>query len=726
MPLLKKRAFTLLEPPKDLDPKDLVYQVRFTKEIFLNYQEYLNRINLYRQRIWTCKTTGKTNLTYEEALVSEKCAAEKIQEIPKEIEEPALRMIQFSMLSLKDLADTIAVKFQERLFVGAELYGRKSSNLCLCKILKIVVDDSTNLQYEVAWLDKNKKITETAVLNRDDLSWKKIPFSRSILRSFIRESTYRSSPWVIHDKLAKEYGISIDPPQDLKDKVIIRDGLVVCNKRRKNADDSKKSQDLEGFVKRKTKKVENGNAEVNEEKTIERENGHLQVEPIRYPIDDLLVKPTADDPVFTARPSPSRDFKVQLECVGDLLMVWDFCCSFGRLLHLWPFSLEDFESAICHKDTNLTLIVETHSALLRLLIKDEGEYFIFVRNKNRKLKITVINWTEYLCDFIESIKVPDLSGHISTIKRGHYGQLDIQTKLSILQELVNQVIETDIVREKLDEYIEQRQMLGATRRGEALEEGRKKKEEKEKLKIGSLAGGMVNGHSKDTEGNNVDVLANGNGSSQNGVVAKETEGGAIIAQQHHPLDESEKKHLESTSVKAGKKQNMDAEVLAENLKDSSKKDRKKPLKDAKTDVPVRPGKDQRKEYYEREMEKRVLRTNPLGKDKCYSRYWWFRRDGRIFVESLDSKLWGYYSSKEELDALMGSLNIKGERERALKKQLEKFYSRICVELQKRSKEAAQRIALEEAVLRRSTRVRALPRENPANAFLRYVNKWKED
>lgn len=38
----------------------------------------------------------------------------------------------------------------------------------------------------------------------------------------------------------------------------------------------------------------------------------------------------------------------------------------------------------------------------------------------------------------------------------------------------------------------------------------------------------------------------------------------------------------------------------------------------------------------------------------------------------------------------------------------------------------EKIAAEEAVLRRSTRVRATPRENSANSFLRYVNKWKED
>lgn len=48
------------------------------------------------------------------------------------------------------------------------------------------------------------------------------------------------------------------------------------------------------------------------------------------------------------------------------------------------------------------------------------------------------------------------------------------------------------------------------------------------------------------------------------------------------------------------------------------------------------------------MEKRFVRTSPLGKDKHHNRYWWFRRDGRIFVESPDSKQWGYYCSKEEV------------------------------------------------------------------------------
>lgn len=112
-------------------------------------------------------------------------------------------------------------------------------------------------------------------------------------------------------------------------------------------------------------------------------------EPTKYPIDDLLVQPGADDPVFTNRPSPSRDFNIPMDCLGELIMVWDFCSSFGRLLHLWPFSLEDFENAICHKDSSLILLVESHSALLRLLIKDNGEYSSSVQKRNRKLKVNI-------------------------------------------------------------------------------------------------------------------------------------------------------------------------------------------------------------------------------------------------------------------------------------------------------------------------------------------------
>ncbi|KAK4717413.1 hypothetical protein R3W88_015751 [Solanum pinnatisectum] len=717
MPLFKRKPFALAEKPKDLKPNELVFQVRFTKEIFRDYSEYLRRINLYRHRVWTCKLTGKNYLTYEEALVSEKKAAEEVQKFPEELVAPVLRDVQFSMLSLKDLGDAVAQKLQGCLSEGSELYGRKNNHVYSCKI-KRVVKDGEKTRYEVAWLDKYERLPENTAID-EDLIRCKMRFSRAFLKSFIRESTYRSIPWVLHEKLAKKHGIPTDPPDDLKDQFFMQDGLVVVNRKRK------KSEDREA--------KENGFQDPYE---IGRED-KLKAQSIRYPIDDLLVQYTEFDKQLAERPPPCREFNVPMECVGDHLMVWDFCTSFGRLLHLSPFSLEDFERAVCQKGSNIVLITECHSALLRFLLKDNSEYFIAVQKKRPKLKITLITWTEYLSDFLELTGIVELSNHVATIKRGHYGLLDIQAKLAILRELVCRVLQTEYFKEKLDEDIEKQYALAATRREEILEESRKKREDHLKIQSNGKEATKGRGNSSDTGSDN-HLRENGDMPSSNG---KQT------SPSKHSLENSESE-LTISSLKNSKKRKVDVKNSTAKMNASSKIASDKLIKDEgketlesrsmdqraahkmrKNEIKVHlenRSKEQRKEYLEREIEKKVIRTNPLGKDRDYNRYWFFRRDGRIFVESSDSVEWGYYSSQEELDALIGSLNVKGERERGLKKQLENLYHKISLELQKRSKEVAQKAEIDDADVRRSTRVRAPPGDNPALAFLKYVNKWKED
>ncbi|KAI3887929.1 hypothetical protein MKX03_013164 [Papaver bracteatum] len=717
MPLFKRKPFPLVDSPDDLEPRDLVFQVRFTKEIFKDYQEYLKRINLYRRRIWTCKVTGKANLTYEEALVSEQRAAEKVQQFPKELMAPVLHIIQFSTLTLRDLLVTLSRKLQERQLVeGLELHVRKKDKSFPCKILKIL-EDSDPISYEVGWIGKDKKVTGSSVVNFNDLIRRKLPVSREVLKSFIRESTSQSSPWVIHDNLAREHGISTEPPEDSNDDD--------DNARRKK-NKRKEPEDDNSLIRRK--KAKKG-VQIAEE------------EPIKYPIDDSLVKPGADDPKFTDRPPPSRDFGVPEEYVGDLLMVWDFCSSFGRLLHLSPFSLEDFESAICHKDTNLNLIMESHSAFFQLLIKDEGDYFTAVQKKKRKSKITLLNWSEYLCDFLEMKEISEFSTHIATIKRGHYGLLDPHYKLAIFRELVVCALDTDAFRDRLDDSIEQQQALAAKKRGVALEEGRKRREEKLLLKAESNGKEVLNGHSLENGGkvhhyengsddkqNGSNYKPNGSNGKQNGCDDKEngsnSKSNGSNDKQNGDVAEEENKHILVYRRKKASG-NRERNSVEEPSSNEENKESDKRSRDKRNESKENRIEGQTKEVLQKEIEKLYVCTYSLGKDKDYNRYWFFRHEGRLFIESSDSKHWGYYSAKEELDALVGSLNPKGERERALQKQLQKSYDKISLALQKRSKDIAFNIALEEAVVRRSTRVHAPVRDNPAKAFLRYVNKWKE-
>lgn len=600
---------------------------------------------------------------------------------------------------------------------GAELHGRKENSVCPCRILKVVEKDVDNISYEVGWLDKNKKVTGTSIVKAVDLLHKKLPFSRDVLKSFIRESTSRSTPWVVHEKLARKYGISTEPPEELQEKKSIRDGYLSRNEQR-----------------RKNKDAENGVASKNKRRKLEKQEKPKE-EPIKYPIDDLLVQPGVDDPDFTVRPSPMRDFRVPMDCVGDLLMVWDFCTSFSRLLHLWPFSLEDFENAICHKDSDLIIIMESHSAILRLLIKDEGEYFTTIQKRRRKRKITLMNWSEYLCDFLEMKDVVGFSSRVGMIKRGHYGLLDPEAKFSIFRELVSEALLTDAIRQKLDEYIEEWQALGASKREEAIEEARKKRiERKNHNEAERDSKGLVKEYGLENGERKLHNSENNCTYGQNGYVPRGKE--LFSSNGKHASSNRKSKHDIAIGLKQVMKQRM-GKKNAENMEESSSGDylRKAPggmnkraeenQEKSTKEKQEKSTKEQRKERFEREIEKRFIRTTPLGKDRDYNRYWFFRRDGRIFVESCDSKQWGYYTAKEELDALMGSLNPKGEREQALQKQLEKYYLRLCNALQKRSKDMTQKIALEEAVVRRSTRVQSKPKDSPTAPFLRYVNKWKE-
>ena len=68
---------------------------------------------------------------------------------------------------------------------------------------------------------------------------------------------------------------------------------------------------------------------------------------------------------------------------------------------------------------------------------------------------------------------PEFSKHLATIKRGHYGLLDINVKLDIFRELVADVLTTNAIRTRLDECIELQQALAVKRR----EENKRSKEE---------------------------------------------------------------------------------------------------------------------------------------------------------------------------------------------------------------------------------------------------------
>lgn len=69
--------------------------------------------------------------------------------------------------------------------------------------------------YEVGWLLRDKTIISTSVIKGEDLIHRRPPVSRNTLKIFIRDATSQNAPWVIHENLAKRYGIPIEPLNDM-------------------------------------------------------------------------------------------------------------------------------------------------------------------------------------------------------------------------------------------------------------------------------------------------------------------------------------------------------------------------------------------------------------------------------------------------------------------------------------------------------------------------------
>ncbi|CAM6129493.1 unnamed protein product [Calypogeia fissa] len=834
MPLLKRKPYSLEPPPRDLKPDEPVYQVRHTKEIFRDYEEYLRRMHLYRKRQWTCKVTGKQNLTYEEALVSERRATEQVQHFPKEFMGPVLSIVQFSPLRLDELVDRIYKEFKDQYVQNEEVLGKAAESFSACKILKVLQHPTREERhYEVGWLDEHGKRFGTSTESAKNLLRKKYPFTRALLKAFIRESAVtgpsrNSSFWCVKNKLAKKYKIPIDPPANIatqesnpSDRTTDRSAIAVevvengghnTRKRKKKEEDSaplkgksaKKSTtpDANSAVKvtKSAKKVKvsqeappvdelpkgkrivrkvtppdekpavvkkasskKGKPGVTKgtgsdekpprpgKKVVKKEAAPAPPPPppppIKYPIEDTLVKPGPDDPVLPKRPIPSTDFVLPMESLGNLLMIWDFCTSFSKALHLSPFSLEEFEKSLDYREGNAPLIAEILFALLRTNLSDPALWEEFVKKRKRKSELSLNTWKDDLCDMLHLTSYDTLGDYLPSIRQGYYRQFDVTVKLQILRDLVDRSLHSSIIRSQIDENIGEHQALCAKKREEELEIVKKRKLEKMKqMPNGTSDGGVmdVNGKSGDNDvvdeagcsadekdigrlGINGDLKDEMMGEEDGQSVGWKTKGKRKLAGNQSPISANgsvkKEEQVDNGTLSKSKQGSKYAEDEKKSLEDSKiGQDKKKdPPAERKSAEQIALENQKRQDQLDRELEKRSIRTSPLGNDRDYNVYWFFPREGRVFVENEDSTKWGYYSAKEEFEELLGSLNPKGVRERFLQKQLEKHFNKISNVLLRRSKEIAQKIAMEEVAVRRSVRVRSAPRLPP---FLAYVNKLR--
>lgn len=72
--------------------------------------------------VWTCAMTGKSNLTYQEALDSEENAKQSLKEFPLELRIPILYLASKTQRSsFGDMAEDVFMYVKDRYFTGENL-----------------------------------------------------------------------------------------------------------------------------------------------------------------------------------------------------------------------------------------------------------------------------------------------------------------------------------------------------------------------------------------------------------------------------------------------------------------------------------------------------------------------------------------------------------------------------------------------------------------------------
>ncbi|XP_060536681.1 bromodomain adjacent to zinc finger domain protein 1A isoform X2 [Cylas formicarius] len=211
MPLLRKQVFERQALPEYLRDDEEVFYCEITNEIFRDYQDFSERMFLCNSMVWTCSLTGKSHLTYQEAMESEEHAKQSLKEFPNELKLPILYLASLTKrTSFGDMAEDVYLYAKDRHFVGENVETTFGSNKWKdCQILSVVcpkgvevkpdfkngssperhfVPSASSYKYEIEHLDsEDKDISEIMIVNSGELRRKKQYFTREKCKLFLKQ-----------------------------------------------------------------------------------------------------------------------------------------------------------------------------------------------------------------------------------------------------------------------------------------------------------------------------------------------------------------------------------------------------------------------------------------------------------------------------------------------------------------------------------------------------------
>ncbi|XP_018646310.1 zinc finger protein, putative [Schistosoma mansoni] len=254
-PVWRKKKPRDNEQHEEPEPKP-AFIVPETQEICTSAEELQRKITIYNENIWTCRVTGKPNLTYREALKTEATAIRTLKKcFPKFFEKTILERVHLSTLPLESLVHSCWTTIHEQFHIAepVKLKVDSVSNAPIRGIIDDIIKSQTvptpvpdntspNNSDKENVTKKNSPIKKKYAYNVKVLS--DIPVvvhdvpacsidrinrapSKDHIKMFIRSHAMRygpnfTGPWIVNEELLRRHKIPLKSPGCQVDKVKLK------------------------------------------------------------------------------------------------------------------------------------------------------------------------------------------------------------------------------------------------------------------------------------------------------------------------------------------------------------------------------------------------------------------------------------------------------------------------------------------------------------------------
>ncbi|KAM3532355.1 hypothetical protein NHJ13051_000341 [Beauveria bassiana] len=389
--LFKRKPVKFL-PPAEVEDEDAeVWHIPQTGEIFATYEDYLNRMDFYKQL----------------------AGAREVEEsFPEALKGPILRRVQFQIVSrLDNLVDTIYDEFKQDYYPGEEVTitgqgGERTHGLVRDKTTfgERLLADGTRTKPSTRYLVDAHRTDHEVIVTEENISRDRGVFTKAMLRAFLKKTVMREAwtgaPWLVKQEYAAQYHIDTRIPPHLRYDTKLQE--------RKQLQAQKRSSDINGHAASQPARL----PELKPAKSIKPKpppgkglkwpagivNGSAEPgiksepspppppPPPKYPIEDLQLEPStelqrpavkfmcSDAPSNKGNDDPLREY-VEMKSVGPLLETWDTLNVYCEIFKLDSFTFDDFVEAmsVASEHTAVQLFHEIHCSVLKILVDSEQD-----------------------------------------------------------------------------------------------------------------------------------------------------------------------------------------------------------------------------------------------------------------------------------------------------------------------------------------------------------------